>query len=553
MLRTLGKVCGVVLLCAGCGSDPYAGESSSTWRPPSTNTNTGTSTRTSTSITISTDYYVEAGALPIRKLDLVFMIDNSPGMAGKVAKMTAQLPKLFAALKDPDTGLYPDLRIAILDSDLGTGGAYSSGSCGPNSSNGSSLYGDVGNFQMRSASSCGVTSSDALWIEYTKGSPVNFTGDVAQVLSCLATNVGTMGCGYEHSLQAFEFAFVTQSLHQGPYSKQNEFLRPEAYLGLVFVTDEDDCSAATNDGLFGDKAELGGESASLRCASRAHRCDGLNLADKGAGYPTTLSFATSFSRCVARTDACPNSTDGNDSTDTSVSTTCSPLKSVLNMANEIKALKGAEADQKILVAGIFGWPRKGADGKADFTDAVYRIDLVPNPNVADTVHPQVYDYWPVCYDPDHMPTSSGFDSEAWGWGAPGGLRLAAFVDTFGTSGLKYSVCERDFSDAMEGIGGALAKKMPNRCVTSTIDSKRCAVYIARPYVDESGTVKYIADASPLSKCAGGGMPVVEDCYALVSDPLLCPGAQYLVNLSRTDAETAAGALPSGTKLRFICQ
>jgi hypothetical protein len=33
-------------------------------------------------------------------------------------------------------------------------------------------------------------------------------------------------------------------------------LRPDAYLGLVFLSDEDDCSAATNDGMFGDKPEL---------------------------------------------------------------------------------------------------------------------------------------------------------------------------------------------------------------------------------------------------------------------------------------------------------
>jgi hypothetical protein len=86
---------------------------------------------------------------PIRKLDVVFMIDNSPAMGPKVAKLSAQLPRLFAALKSPTDGTLPDLRIALIDSDLGTGGAYSAGSCGPNDSNGQNAYGDVGNFQMR--------------------------------------------------------------------------------------------------------------------------------------------------------------------------------------------------------------------------------------------------------------------------------------------------------------------------------------------------------------------------------------------------------------------
>jgi hypothetical protein len=166
----------------------------------------------------------------------------------------------------------------------------------------------------------------------------------------------------------------------------------------------------------------------------------------------------------------------------------------------------------------------------------------------------VSDYWPVCYDPDHMPQSSGFDSEAWGWGAQGGLRLSSFVDAFGTSGLKYSICERDFSEAMQGIGAALVKKMPNRCVTSTIDSKSCTVHIERPVVDgTTNTVKYVADASTLPRCSEGGTTVTSDCYAPVTDQVSCPGAQYLVQLKRTDAEIAAGTVADGTRLSLGCK
>ena len=48
-----------------------------------------------------TDIYISVA--PNRLLDLVFMVDNSPSMAPKVAKMNAQFPKLIAALKDPET------------------------------------------------------------------------------------------------------------------------------------------------------------------------------------------------------------------------------------------------------------------------------------------------------------------------------------------------------------------------------------------------------------------------------------------------------------------
>jgi len=52
-------------------------------------------------------------------------------MAPKQEKLKAQFPKLIAALKDPSDGPLPDLRIAIIDSDLGTGNAYPNGACGP--------------------------------------------------------------------------------------------------------------------------------------------------------------------------------------------------------------------------------------------------------------------------------------------------------------------------------------------------------------------------------------------------------------------------------------
>jgi hypothetical protein len=479
-------------------------------------------------------------------------------MGPKVAKLNAQLPKLFSALKSPTDGTLPDLRVALIDSDLGTGGAYSAGSCGPNDSNGMNAYGDIGNFQMRGLVGCGMKSADSLWIEYTKGTPVNFSGDINKVFSCLSANLGTIGCGEEHSLQAFEFALIAQNLHQGQFTNQNFFLRPEANLGLVFLSDEDDCSAATNDGMFGDKTELRGESASLRCATRGHSCAGINLSDGGPGYPTTQAFSSSFAACAARTDMCANTTDGVvTGTDTSGPTSCSPLKSIKTLAKELKALKGDMASDKVLVAGIFGWPLAGADGKPDFSKAEpYRIDLIPNPNSADTAHPRVYDYWPLCYDPDHKPKTAGaFDADAWGWGAEGGLRHSAFVDEFGDNGLKYSICERDFTSAMSGIGNALARKMEAMCVPADIErGKTCVARYSSPAVDPTtGSLIYVADSKAMPKCQGGSA-VTEDCWSLVVDPNLCPGNQSLVQVTRTPAEIARDPIfPAGTKLSISCQ
>ena len=412
---------------------------------------------------MQTDVYISVA--PNRQLDLVFMVDNSPSMAPKVDKMNQQFTKLIAALKDPNDGTLPDLRVALISSDLGTGGAYQSGSCAvktlPDGTN--SPFGDLGRFQMLTSPQQCTFDSGALFLEYKGGSPVNYpaNGDINTIFACLASNLGTLGCGEEHQLQAFEFALAARGLNNEP--QQEAFLRGSAYLGLVFLSDEDDCSAAMNDGMFGDRPELRGESASLRCATRGHECGGRRLADQGdssvPGYPTENAYTHSFSDCRAREDTCPNTTDGHDqNTDTSVPTDCASLKNIGHLADEIRALK-SDPENQILVAGIFGWPR--ADER--MADATYKIAPIPNPNTADTQHPTIFDYWPICYDPDHMPRyydpDTGFDADAAAWGATGGLRNAAFVDEFGENGLKFSICERDFSTPMSVIGDAIKKRL----------------------------------------------------------------------------------------------
>lgn len=474
--------------------------------------------------------------------------------------MTAQFPKLIEALKDPVDGTLPDLRVAIIDSDLGTGGAYATGSCSgkilPDGIR--SYYGDVGRFQMIRATDCGMLGSDARFIEYNAGRPVNYTGDISSVFTCLAGNLGTAGCGEQHQLQAFEFALAAKGV--GNEAQQQAFLRPSAYLGLIFLSDEDDCSAANNDGLFGASpggTDLSSESASLRCYTRSHTCNGKNLSDSGPGYPTTQAFSTALSHCSARLDACPNPTDGEASTNTSVPTACSPLKSIKKLADHIKSLKSS-TDQ-ILVAGIFGWPLSDAD----MATAQYTIDQVPNPNTQDAAHPLVYDSWPVCYDPLHKPSGASFDATAAGWGASAGLREAAFIDEFGAHGLKFSICQSDFSASMKTIGESLARKMQNHCVDAKLADTDltapgiqpdCRVVYLSPTMDpqDPSRTLYSESATALPLCPAGttGASVSTDCWQLTNDTLHCPGSGQLVSVVRP-----AGSVPlsPGTKLKMQCQ
>ena len=509
---------------------------------------------------------------PVRQLDMVFMIDNSPSMAPKQAKLQAQFPNLINALQDPTTGNLPDLRVAIIDSDLGTDEAWTSGNCGPNAENGNSPWGDKGKFRMIGAASCGVTDPNALWLQAPIGSPANFTGNIATVFSCLAGNLGTQGCGEEHQLEAFEFALLGSSPSIGN-ANDIAMLRPSAYLGLVFLTDEDDCSAAGNDGMFGDSpggSNLSNETASLRCSTRAYTCAGTgNLSDgtgtpTAPGYPSTTSFQAPWASCSPRTDYCSQPLDGETPIDVSVPTTCNPLRDLTRIANEVKSLKSDP--NQILVAGIFGWPVGG-----DFTTAEpIKFAPRPNPNTADTAHPTLLDYWSLCYDPNHMPSpqttdpTTGNDPTAWGWGAGPGLRESAFIDEFGANGMKFSICEADFTTALTQIGTTLAAKLQNLCVQYRLLDTDTTT----PGLQPNCHVAYVIPdpVTGIPKEQSTGMPECDPtlsdaqqtndpCWKLVYDTTKCPGAQgagvgQLVNVVR---KTGDPPLAAGTQIDMSCR
>ncbi len=470
---------------------------------------------------------------PVRHLDLLFMVDNSPSMKPKQDKMRAQFPKLIDALRDPSDQSLPDLRIAIVDSDLGAGNSTRCSATGG--------YGDKGQFQMRGATDCGA-NADARWLEYTKGQAINFSGELSTVFGCLASNVGVAGCGYEHQLAALEWAFFLPD-----NESQLDFLRSEAYLGVVLLTDEDDCSAPPETRMF--QPIDPNESASLRCATRAHACDGATLT-----YPTTAPLSAPYESCHARADSTCDETQ----VDTSSATTCNPLMSLSQLADEVKQLKGggAEADDKILVAAIYGTPRGG-----DTATRPYKIDLTPNPQSPPSPITQIYDYWPICYDPDFMPAGSDFDTTAAAHGATGGLRIKAFLDQFKPeSRLDYSICESDYGPAMDGIGKALSNKMGNLCVPFKLaDSSDepgvqadCRVVYRTPQGDESPESLPRCDASRTPECwevkFGNANGTADEQETAKRCPANGSAPSQMINIVREPGTT----LVEGTKVGMQC-
>ena len=94
----------------------------------------------------------------------------------------------------------------------------------------------------------------------------NYAGNLPDVFTCIAA-LGQEGCGFEH-----QFAAITRALgadgQPAPVENQG-FLRRDAYLAIVMITNEDDCSVPAGVPLFDTSANLTLASCSGRPATFA--------------------------------------------------------------------------------------------------------------------------------------------------------------------------------------------------------------------------------------------------------------------------------------------
>lgn len=92
------------------------------------------------------------------------------------------------------------------------------------------------------AAEVGCPADDAIFAETLPDAP---NADFALELACLAS-IGTGGCGFEQQLASAVRATRRQD--------QRWFFRKRAALGVVVVSDEDDCSMSDNVGMFASAA-----------------------------------------------------------------------------------------------------------------------------------------------------------------------------------------------------------------------------------------------------------------------------------------------------------
>jgi hypothetical protein len=211
-------------------------------------------------------------------------------MGIKQALLKVAFPDLLKVFTDAAGSTPAWLHIGVVTSDLGAGQYYlANGQCHSGGDGG--LLQPLGRAH---APSCLAPTGGVNFIDYNLSTNQNnlpAAQGLAATFSCMAS-VGELGCGFEHQLES-----AYKSLHD-QLPSNHDFLRSDALLAVVWVTDEDDCSANPSSDLFDPAAASYGALLSYRCTNHSIFTDG-----NATNPPGLMPYASSNGPLTGATDA----------------------------------------------------------------------------------------------------------------------------------------------------------------------------------------------------------------------------------------------------------
>jgi hypothetical protein len=373
------------------------------------------------------------------KLDLLFMVDDSSSMDKMQAKLKEQLPLFMQVLQQ--AGGLPDIHIAVVSSDMGAPSDVSINSC--------TRYGDQGAFRAAAQDTClSTTLAPGATFLSSSGGNANFTGQISDVFQCIAL-LGSKGCGFENQLASIDRALGADG--QGPPPAQNAgFLRDDAILAIVLLTNEDDCSAPPNTKVYSDNGNpeslanpLGPVSGGFRCNRYGHLCTDPITGAKGVMPPLTPTSDATGSPPILNLTHC----ESND-TDSGM------LTPVHKFISDIRALK-TDPDHQILVAAIMA------------PAAPYAVTWAPAPkgSPAGEQWPEVMHSCGAAGGDDVNPATTDLISDG-SFGDPG-VRISQFLNGFRNS-VTASICAPSYAGALTVIANRITEKFSPPCLTGRI-------------------------------------------------------------------------------------
>ncbi len=418
-----------------------------------------------------------------RDVDILFLVDNSDSMGDKQASLVANFPRFIDVLQNIPGGL-PNVHIGVTSSNVGVGG-YNIGGCGGT--------GDDGRLQNTARGACtppsGYYISDIANPDGSRNK--NYTGVLADTFTCIA-KLGTGGCGFENHLEGVKRAL------DGHNPQNMGFLRDTAFLAIVIIADEDDCSA--KDTTVFDPTQMNvtdplGPLASFRCTEFGVECGGMAI---------TRSPAT-YSDCHAKTDS-------------------QYLQDPKFYADFLKTLKPSRP-QDIIVAVIGG----------NTTPFAVALDMNGHPVLS------------------HSCTSTIGSADP-------AVRFTDFLGYFPDRSTFTSICSNDLSDALTVIANLLAQVVGNPCLEGRIDPtdldpNKPGDQIDCSVADVLNENKPNQTASPIPRCdmmADGVTPSDPSvtCWYVKVDTTNCGNTPSQLVLT---VQRGAGPAPDGTNLVARCR
>jgi hypothetical protein len=340
-------------------------------------------------------------------VDILFMVDSSLSTQPLQTTLILAFPTFVNVLEALPGGL-PNLHLAVVSADMGAGrfDAVDIPSCRHG--------GDRGIFRSMPRGTCATSGLNPgqTFISNVGGMP-NYTGDLAAAFTCIA-GLGDLGCGFEHQLASVLRALGADG---SPAPAENAgFLRANATLAVVLLTDEDDCSAPADSDLFDPSSRLVsdplGPLASYRCNEFGHLCGGQPPPRTPTG-PTDLS------------GTCRSAENGR-------------LLRIADVAARLKALKTDPS--KVLVAAIAGDP------------SPYVVKLAP-PQLKDDPHE-----WPYV---EHSCTTTIHYADP-------GIRIKELVDSFAGNGTFQTACNDTLEPAVSRIAGEIGLALGPPCIEARV-------------------------------------------------------------------------------------
>jgi hypothetical protein len=397
-----------------------------------------------------------------RNVDLLFLIDDSSSMGKSQDNLRRNFPAFMTKLKNLPGGL-PNVHIGIVSSDMGAG--YVDG-C---------TMSKGGVFQFAPRGDCTATGLDAnaTFISDVNGVR-NYTGNLEDVFTCMAA-LGEKGCGFENQFSAVTRALGTDGQGAPPAENQG-FLRPDAYLAIVMITNEDDCSASPGIPLYDFSANTRiadtlGPALNFRCNEYGHVCKGGVHPDRHAPNGD-VTATVSYEDCMSAEDGA--------------------LLRVADVAAGIKHLK-TDPDNQIVFAAISGFA------------SPYTVHWEPSTNGDPSPWPKI----------DHSCMASD------GSYADPSPRISQLVREFGPNGLQLDICGGEFDRALERIADKIADRIRKPCIEGQVAKKPntsvddCTVISSSP--DDLGNVI----ERPIASCADTNG--VGPCWQLTAGDTGCAG------------------------------